>query len=68
MCATFVHDLCEGTLGNAPDLIIEGDKDATYTGVSVHLEYVMTELVSVSSDSLSRRTTYCGALLLCRLS
>ncbi|CDS02153.1 related to branched-chain alpha-ketoacid dehydrogenase kinase, mitochondrial precursor [Sporisorium scitamineum] len=48
MCAAFVRDLCEGTLGAAPELILEGDLDATYTGVPVHLEYVMTELLKNS--------------------
>ncbi|KAJ9475848.1 [Pyruvate dehydrogenase (acetyl-transferring)] kinase 1, mitochondrial [Pseudozyma hubeiensis] len=48
MCAAFVRDLCEGTLGAAPDLILEGDLDVTYTGVPVHLEYVMTELLKNS--------------------
>ncbi|TKY87553.1 hypothetical protein EX895_003567 [Sporisorium graminicola] len=48
MCAAFVRDLCEGTLGAAPQLILEGDLDVTYTGVPVHLEYVMTELLKNS--------------------
>ncbi|SNX87790.1 related to branched-chain alpha-ketoacid dehydrogenase kinase, mitochondrial precursor [Melanopsichium pennsylvanicum] len=48
MCAAFVRDLCEGTLGAAPELILEGDLDVTYTGVPVHLEYVMTELLKNS--------------------
>ncbi|PWY97943.1 alpha-ketoacid dehydrogenase kinase [Testicularia cyperi] len=48
MCAAFVKDLCEGTLGSAPELILEGDLDVTYTGVPVHLEYVMTELLKNS--------------------
>lgn len=48
MCAAFVRDLCEGTLGAAPKLILEGDLDVTYTGVPVHLEYVMTELLKNS--------------------
>lgn len=48
MCAAFVKDLCEGTLGSAPELVLEGDLDVTYTGVPVHLEYVMTELLKNS--------------------
>ncbi|SPO31564.1 related to branched-chain alpha-ketoacid dehydrogenase kinase, mitochondrial precursor [Ustilago trichophora] len=48
MCAAFVRDLCEGTLGAAPELILEGDLEVTYTGVPVHLEYVMTELLKNS--------------------
>ncbi|KAN0064949.1 hypothetical protein ACQY0O_002007 [Thecaphora frezii] len=48
MCASFVKDLCEATLGSSPDLRLEGDLEATYTGVPVHLEYVMTELLKNS--------------------
>ncbi|SPO37630.1 related to branched-chain alpha-ketoacid dehydrogenase kinase, mitochondrial precursor [Pseudozyma flocculosa] len=48
MCADFVRDLCEATLGSAPELQLEGDLEATYTGVPVHLEYVMTELLKNS--------------------
>ncbi|SOV09573.1 related to branched-chain alpha-ketoacid dehydrogenase kinase, mitochondrial precursor [Ustilago sp. UG-2017a] len=48
ICAAFVQDLCEGTLGAAPELRLEGDLDVTYTGVPVHLEYVMTELLKNS--------------------
>ncbi|PWN52703.1 alpha-ketoacid dehydrogenase kinase [Violaceomyces palustris] len=48
MCANFVKDLCEGTLGLAPALVLEGDVQATYAGIPVHLEYVMTELLKNS--------------------
>lgn len=43
-----VTELCQSTLGTAPKLLIEGHKDATYTGVPVHLEYVLTELLKNS--------------------
>ncbi len=48
MCAAFVRDLCEGTLGARPRSHPRGDLDVTYTGVPVHLEYVMTELLKNS--------------------
>lgn len=47
-CASFVHGLCESTLGMAPDLVLEGDSTSTYIGIPVHLEYVMTELLKNS--------------------
>lgn len=31
MCGSFVHELCEGTLGDAPQLVLEGQVDATFT-------------------------------------
>lgn len=43
-----VSELCHSTLGAAPELIIEGHRDATYVGVPVHLEYVLTELLKNS--------------------
>ncbi|CAO1626449.1 unnamed protein product [Sympodiomycopsis kandeliae] len=43
-----VTALCQSTLGAAPELLIEGHKDATYVGVPVHLEYVLTELLKNS--------------------
>lgn len=43
-----VTALCQSTLGSAPELLIEGHKDATYVGVPVHLEYVLTELLKNS--------------------
>lgn len=30
MCASFVSDLCEATLGVCPDIVIDGDTDATF--------------------------------------
>lgn len=43
-----VSALCQSTLGSSPELLIEGHKDATYVGVPVHLEYVLTELLKNS--------------------
>ncbi|PWN25927.1 alpha-ketoacid dehydrogenase kinase [Jaminaea rosea] len=43
-----VSALCQSTLGQAPQLLIEGHIDATYVGVPVHLEYVLTELLKNS--------------------
>lgn len=54
-CASFVSELCEGTLGQAPELWLEGDVDATYVGVPVHLEYVMTEVLKNSYRATAER-------------
>lgn len=43
-----VTELCQSTLGVAPKLLIEGHTSATYVGVPVHLEYVLTELLKNS--------------------
>ncbi|KAF7778927.1 hypothetical protein Agabi119p4_3272 [Agaricus bisporus var. burnettii] len=45
MCGSFVSELCEGTLGAAPEIIVEGDLDAVFPYVPVHLEYILTELL-----------------------
>jgi len=45
MCAAFVGELCEATLGSRPELVVEGVKDATFPYVSVHLEYILTEIL-----------------------
>ncbi|KAJ4480418.1 P-loop containing nucleoside triphosphate hydrolase protein [Lentinula edodes] len=45
MCGSFVSELCEATLGASPVITIEGDRDATFAYVPVHLEYVLTELL-----------------------
>ncbi|KAJ3773732.1 hypothetical protein FB446DRAFT_641134, partial [Lentinula raphanica] len=45
MCGSFVTELCEATLGASPAIKIEGDRDATFAYVPVHLEYVLTELL-----------------------
>ncbi|KAG8907406.1 26S proteasome regulatory subunit 7 [Tulasnella sp. 403] len=48
MCARFVSELSEATLGNAPRLVLEGDVDATFPYVPVHLEYILTEVLKNS--------------------
>ncbi|KAJ7596565.1 atypical/PDHK/BCKDK protein kinase [Mycena floridula] len=48
MCGSFVSDLCEGTLGASPALTIDGDSEATFAYVPVHLEYILTELLKNS--------------------
>ncbi|KAJ3737435.1 P-loop containing nucleoside triphosphate hydrolase protein [Lentinula guzmanii] len=45
MCGSFVGELCEATLGASPVIVIEGDRDASFAYVPVHLEYVLTELL-----------------------
>ena len=36
-CADFVGQLCESSLGCAPELILEGDTKSTFVGVASHL-------------------------------
>ncbi|KAF9001997.1 hypothetical protein BDQ17DRAFT_1390937 [Cyathus striatus] len=48
MCASFVSELCEATLGMAPTIIIDGHIDATFAYVPVHLEYILTEILKNS--------------------
>jgi len=45
MCSSFVSDLCEATLGASPEIIIDGDVDATFAYIPVHLEYILTEIL-----------------------
>ncbi|KAF8522139.1 branched-chain alpha-ketoacid dehydrogenase [Hysterangium stoloniferum] len=45
MCAKFVTDLCEATLGSSPPLLIDGDINTTFAYVPVHLEFALTELL-----------------------
>ncbi|THG99044.1 hypothetical protein EW026_g3241 [Hermanssonia centrifuga] len=45
MCGSFVSDLCEATLGASPEIIIDGQVDATFAYVPVHLEYILTEIL-----------------------
>ncbi|KAF8582062.1 alpha-ketoacid dehydrogenase kinase [Ramaria rubella] len=45
MCSKYVSDLCEATLGKSPTLILEGDLQATFAYVPVHLEFSLTELL-----------------------
>ncbi|KAL1683449.1 hypothetical protein EV122DRAFT_248508 [Schizophyllum commune] len=45
MCAAYVSELCEATLGSSPTVHIDGFKDATFAYIPVHLEYVLTEIL-----------------------
>ncbi|KAF9452806.1 26S proteasome subunit P45 [Macrolepiota fuliginosa MF-IS2] len=48
MCSSFVSELCEATLGTSPEIIVDGDVNATFPYVPVHLEYILTELLKNS--------------------
>ncbi|KAG8738722.1 26S proteasome regulatory subunit 7 [Ceratobasidium sp. 414] len=48
MCAAFVSELCEATLGATPPLKIDGVVDATFAYVPVHVEYILTEILKNS--------------------
>ncbi|KAI0362770.1 26S proteasome subunit P45 [Trametes cingulata] len=48
VCGSFVSDLCEATLGASPQIVIDGDADATFAYVPVHLEYILTEILKNS--------------------
>ncbi|KAH9946386.1 26S proteasome subunit P45 [Epithele typhae] len=47
-CGSFVSDLCEATLGASPRIVIDGDADARFAYVPVHLEYILTEILKNS--------------------
>lgn len=44
-CENFVGEICELKYGMRPSFIINGQIDASFTYVPVHLEYIMTELL-----------------------
>jgi signal transduction histidine kinase len=44
-CADFVTELCEFNYGEAPEFIVNGHTESTFTYVPVHLEYMLTELL-----------------------
>lgn len=44
-CAGFVADICELRYGIRPELVIDGEPDATFAFVPTHLEYIATELL-----------------------
>lgn len=44
-CENFVGEICELKYGMRPPLLINGQSDASFTYVPVHLEYIMTELL-----------------------
>ncbi|KAF8185063.1 branched-chain alpha-ketoacid dehydrogenase [Mycena galopus ATCC 62051] len=48
MCESYVADLSSATLGASPAVIIDGDPDATFGYVPVHLEYILTEILKNS--------------------
>ncbi|KAG8731264.1 26S proteasome regulatory subunit 7, partial [Ceratobasidium sp. 428] len=48
MCAAFVSELCEATLGATPPLKIDGIIDTTFAYVPVHVEYILTEILKNS--------------------
>ncbi|KDN49330.1 hypothetical protein RSAG8_02032, partial [Rhizoctonia solani AG-8 WAC10335] len=48
MCAAFVSELCEATLGAAPPLVIDGVVDTKFSYVPVHIEYILTEILKNS--------------------
>ncbi|KAJ7231445.1 atypical/PDHK/BCKDK protein kinase [Mycena haematopus] len=48
MCESYVAELCSATLGASPSIIIDGEPDATFGYVPVHLEYILTEILKNS--------------------
>ncbi|CAE6459404.1 unnamed protein product [Rhizoctonia solani] len=48
MCAAFVSELCEATLGATPPLVIDGVVDTKFAYVPVHIEYILTEILKNS--------------------
>jgi len=63
MCASFVSELCEASLGSSPRLILEGKVDATFPYVPVHLEYIMTGSLKELSSSLLFLTNLISEIL-----
>jgi len=45
MCGSFVSELCNATLGAAPTILIDGDEEAEFAYVPVHIEYIITEVL-----------------------
>ncbi|OCH95260.1 26S proteasome subunit P45 [Obba rivulosa] len=48
MCGSFVGELCGATLGASPQIVIDGEVDATFAYIPVHLEYILTEILKNS--------------------
>lgn len=44
-CQAFVGEICELKYGVRPSLIINGEMDAEFAHIPVHLEYIITELL-----------------------
>ncbi|KAF9573160.1 hypothetical protein BGW38_008457, partial [Lunasporangiospora selenospora] len=47
-CASFVSELCNVNYGSSPEVIINGQLDAKFTYVPVHLEYILCEVLKNS--------------------
>jgi len=55
-CETFVSEICELKYGVRPSVVINGQPDASFAHVPVHLEYIITELLK----NAFRATVECG--------
>lgn len=44
-CQNFVGEICELKYGVRPSLVINGDPDAEFAHIPMHLEYIITELL-----------------------
>ena len=44
-CEEFIAEICEYKYGIRPSLIINGEKDAEFAHIPMHLEYIITELL-----------------------
>ena len=44
-CENFVADVCEYKYGVRPSLVINGDRNAEFAHIPMHLEYIITELL-----------------------
>ncbi|KAK3503037.1 hypothetical protein B0T13DRAFT_487374 [Neurospora crassa] len=44
-CGDFVADICELNYGVRPEWVVDGEPDATFAFVPMHLEYIVTELL-----------------------
>lgn len=44
-CEGFVGEVCELKYGVRPSLVINGDRDAEFAHIPMHLEYIITELL-----------------------
>ncbi|CAG8701326.1 8597_t:CDS:2 [Acaulospora morrowiae] len=47
-CANIVRELCDAHYGSSPEVIINGQTETTCTYVSVHIEYIITEVLKNS--------------------
>ncbi|KAH8108493.1 26S proteasome subunit P45 [Phellopilus nigrolimitatus] len=44
-CSLLVGEMCEATLGAHPNTIIDGEVEAVFAYVPIHLQYILTELL-----------------------